>query len=218
MSTLPDSEIPARQLDHAPQPVDLSRRKLGMGLGVSAIFTLASRPVLAGQCMSTSSAASGNLSTPGTVSLCTGLTPSQWVALAAPPSAPEQAFVPLGNVKFHDAFARGSSADWGEERLYEVMGGTSPGRGGMLGSPANKKAGDAIDTFAPGSGPNPISAEFAATLLNIYSTRIPANVLTETKLIGMWNEWLTTGVYAPMAGVTWTPDQIVSYLQSTQGA
>jgi hypothetical protein len=168
--------------------------------------------------MSASSAASGNLSRPGDAFICTGLTPEQWVALAAPPSAPDKAFVPLGNPKFHDAFARGSSADWGEETLYEVMGGTPPGRGGMLGSPANKKAGDAIDTFATANGPNPISAEFAATLLNIHSARIPANVLTEIKLMGMWYEWLTKGVYEPMAGATWDPAQIVSYLQSLQGA
>jgi hypothetical protein len=204
----PDSEIPAHRPEHDPQPVDLSRRKLGMGLGVSAIFTLASHPVLAGQCMSPSSAASGNLSTHGTPPTCTGLTPAQWVALVAPPNTPDKVF-PGGNVKFHDVFASGSSANWGQARLYEIMGGGGGG-GGMLGSPrANAAA---------ATGPNPISAEFAATLLNIRDSRIPDIVLNETKLIGMWNEWLTTGAYAPMAGAAWNYDQIVAYLRSLQGA
>jgi len=42
-------------------------------------------------------------------------------------------------------------------------------------------------------------------------------VLTEVKLIGMWNEWLSTGGFTPKAGVTpWTADQIVTYLRTLQ--
>lgn len=220
MPITPDSDLSPRQPERDPHHVDLSRRKLGLGLGVSAVFTLASRPVLAAECMTASSAASGNLSTHGTVPLCNGLSPDQWVAYAAPPNTPDKVFPggngEGGNVQFHEAFASGSSANWGQTRLYEVMGGTSPGRAGMLGSPANKKSGDAIDTFA--TGPNPISAEFAATLLNIRGARIPDMVLNETKLIGMWNEWLATGTFSPMAGATWNTDQIVAYLQSLQGS
>ena len=65
-------------LDHAPgQPIDLSRRKLaGVGLGVSAIFTLASRPVWASQC-TLSGMMSGNLSAPKG-EICTGCTPGYW--------------------------------------------------------------------------------------------------------------------------------------------
>lgn len=222
MPMTPDSEISARQPERDPHHVDLSRRKLGLGLGVSAVFTLASRPVLAAECMTASSAASGNLSTHGTVPLCTGLSPAQWVALAAPPNNPNNAFpggnAEGGNVKFHDPFVSGSSANWGQKHLYEVMGGTPPGRAGMLGSPVNGKSSGTIDTFAAGTEPNPISAEFSATLLNIRDGRIPDMVLNETKLIGMWNEWLATGTFSPMAGATWNTDQIVAYLQSLQGS
>jgi len=56
--------------------IDQSRRKLtGAALGVSAVFTLASRPVWANQC-SISGMASGNLSTPQVV--CEGCTPGYW--------------------------------------------------------------------------------------------------------------------------------------------
>ena len=56
--------------------VDQSRRKLtGAALGVSAVFTLASRPVWANQC-SISGMASGNLSAPKVT--CEGCTPGYW--------------------------------------------------------------------------------------------------------------------------------------------
>ncbi|MBW8306193.1 MAG: hypothetical protein K0M46_04930 [Thiobacillus sp.] len=58
--------------------IDHSRRKLtGAALGVSAVFTLASRPVWANQC-TISGMASGNLSTPGGVA-CAGCTPGYWL-------------------------------------------------------------------------------------------------------------------------------------------
>lgn len=57
--------------------IDQSRRKLtGAALGVSAVFTLASRPVWANQC-TLSGMASGNLSkAPGPA--CAGCTPGYW--------------------------------------------------------------------------------------------------------------------------------------------
>ena len=74
--------------DHAPvsrstpsetsqnEAIDQSRRKLtGAALGVSAVFTLASRPVWANQC-SISGMASGNLSAPKVT--CEGCTPGYW--------------------------------------------------------------------------------------------------------------------------------------------
>ena len=56
--------------------IDQSRRKLtGAALGVSAVFTLASRPVWANQC-TISGMASGNLSAPKV--RCEGCTPGYW--------------------------------------------------------------------------------------------------------------------------------------------
>jgi hypothetical protein len=57
--------------------IDQSRRKLtGAALGVSAVFTLASRPVWANQC-TISGMASGNLSAPKG-ERCDGCTPGYW--------------------------------------------------------------------------------------------------------------------------------------------
>ena len=69
----PDTSPATAQND----PVDPSRRKLtGAALGVSAVFTLASRPVWANQC-SISGMASGNLSAPKVT--CEGCTPGYWM-------------------------------------------------------------------------------------------------------------------------------------------
>lgn len=185
---------------------DQTRRKLA-GLGGAAIFTLASRPVLAVECNSPSAAASGNLSFHGTPPNCTGNSPSAWVSGvdSSSPNQPNNGF-PGGNVDFNSVFANGSGIDWpngANGRLYEVMNSTS--------NPDNGNA---------NPNPNPISAEFAATLLNIRSgVRIPPEVLTEVKLIGMWNEWRDNGGFTPTAGATpWNATQIVTYLRSLQGA
>jgi len=184
--------------------VDPSRRKLaGAALGVSAIFTLASRPVLAGQCMTPSSAASGNLSTHGTPPNCTGRTPALWVD-STNGNNQDNGF-PGGNVNFHlqttnpvlnGVFKKGSRANLNSKTLRQVM--------------ATADKGDA----SPGA--NPISKEFAAALLNIRGGFIPVGVLTEVQLIGMWNEWMDSGAFAPKANTSWTADQIVMYLRTLQ--
>jgi hypothetical protein len=183
--------------------IDHSRRKLGLGLGVSAIFTLASRPVLAGQCMTPSAAASGNLSTHGTPPTCTGKTPLLWAGSPA-------GQYPGGNVNFHitsqntGVFKSGSRAQW-----FTINGGNTNFN-------TLKEVMEAADNNNTTTKPNPISKEFAAALLNIRGGFVPASVLTEGQLIGMWNEWMDSGSFAPKAGASWDANQIVTYLQTLQ--
>lgn len=174
--------------------IDPSRRKLtGAALGVSAIFTLASRPVLAGQCMSPSSAASGNLSHHGAPPTCTGRTPAVWAAMDKND---------ILKVRFHSIFASDTRANWGNKTLKQVM-----------------LAADNNNGLSPTvNNPNPISKEFAAALLNIRDGRVPAGVLTEGQLIGMWNDWLSDGIFNPKLGANWDAAQIVTYLLTLQGA
>lgn len=177
---------------------DKTRRTLA-GLGASAIFTLASRPVLAVTCNSPSAAASGNLSFHGTPPNCTGQTPAQWVALLSVSDSRNVTFHAPPPPARNGVFKTGIRADWNNSKLRTVMSTASNGN--------------------TTSTPNPISAEFAATLLNIRAGYIPAGVLTEMDLIEMWNEWMDTGGFVPTAGATpWEASQIVTYLQSLQGA
>lgn len=165
--------------------INKSRRRLtGAGVGVSAIFTLASRPVLAVNCLSASAAASGNMSHHGTAPVCTGRTASFWA---------DNCTV---RENFHTIFAKGRLADWGSKKFRQVL--------------------EADDNSNGTTKPNPISKEFAATLLNIRGDHIPATVLTEIKLIGMWNEWVHKGAFSPSAGASWDANKIVMYLQGLQ--
>jgi hypothetical protein len=195
---LPENPSPgtAMRID---DPVNQSRRRLtGAGLGVSAIFTLASRPVLAGQCMTPSAACSGNLSHHGATPICSGRTPAQWVA-AFNSNTPDNGY-PGGNVTFHTppptsrdgVFVSGGRAAWGSFTLLQVM--QADGNGGIG---------------------IPISKEFAAALLNIRGGLV-AGVLTETNLICMWNEWMDDGSYSPQAGVNWDANKIDAYLKTLQ--
>ena len=183
--------------------INPSRRKLaGAALGAGAIFTLASRPVLAGVCNSPSAAASGNMSHHGPAPNCTGRSPAQWVA-SVNSNQTNNGF-PGTNVVFNSVFANGNGIIWpngANGRLRQVMDSTA--------NPDNVNA-------TP--RPNPISAEFAATLLSIRGGRIPTAVLTEVALIGMWNDWRTTGTFQPKAGVNWDANQIVTYLRTLQDA
>ena len=80
---------------------DLGRRRLtGSALGASAILTLASRPVLAMDCVSPSGFASGNLSQHGTPAVCSGNGPTEW-------GGQNQNTYPssVGNPKFKDVFS-----------------------------------------------------------------------------------------------------------------
>jgi hypothetical protein len=171
--------------------IDQSRRKLtGAALGVSAIITLASRPVLAQECLTPSAAASGNLSHHGDLPPCQGLSVDAWKVIA-----PED--LPGGDPKFNDVFKKNSNkANWNNDTLSVVL--------------------DSTDETT--QKPNPISREFAATLLNIRSNPplIPPAVLNEVGLIGMWNEWVDTNAFVPKAGASWNGTQIVTYLRGLQ--
>ena len=175
--------------------VDASRRKFtGAGIGMSAFFTLASQPVLAAvTCKSPSGFASGNLSQRGTPVTCSGQSPDQWVLITTPDA--------ILDAKFHSVFARSASVNYGGTTTAD-----GPSMKEVMAMPAGATA------------PQPLGREFAAALVNIRKGLIPATILTETRLITMWNELLATGTFTPMAGVTpWTPAQVIIYLQSLQG-
>ncbi len=169
--------------------IDQSRRKLtGAALGASAIFTLASRPVLATYCVAPSAAASGNLSVHGTPPNCGGCKGlNYWKSV-------DHSYK---TKKFHDGACfprkRSGRVNWGDKRIKDVLNDNGSGN-------TPDKA-------------NPVSREFAVTLLNIRAGNLPREVLDEMKLQQMWNEWIDTGKFSPQAGVNWDANKIVIYLQ-----
>lgn len=184
--------------------VDVSRRKFtGAGLGVSAIFTLASQPVLAtgGKiCKSPSGFHSlGFASFHGTPDTCTGKPPSYW-CYKSEWECPEL------KKCFHDHFKRGSHCDYGHSDYTHSTNG-----------PTCKEVMKGQFWSNGWAKPDPVGRECSATLLNIRYGYIPSSVCTETKLITLWYEFKDKGYCQPTAGVNWYAADIVKWCQSMQG-
>lgn len=206
--------------------VDQSRRKLaGAALGVSAILTLASRPVLAGQCMTPSAACSGNLSQHGTPTTCTGLSPGFWKQhpgkwpLTYSPgtctgggSVCNQAENWRSGTLFHPAFA------------LITNGICNSFLADLDGNPTTPKTSlSMMQIMQMNNGSNPwgltdpdnLGSHIVAALLNAKKGYTP--ILTELDVINMWSEWASKGYFEPTANVHWNSAQIVQYIQGTFG-
>ena len=197
--------------------VDLSRRRLaGASLGVSAIFTLASRPVLAGQCMAPSAACSGNLSHHGTPITCSGKSPGYWKE--HPKSWPS-------------GYEAGSCSSWNERNKPKYWsGGTlfhpffagSQFMADLDGKPfTNNTSLSMLQVMMLNDGSNPwrltdqdnLGMHIVAAVLNAKAGYTP--VLSETAVINMWKEWASKGYFEPTANVKWNSAQIVAYIKTT---
>ena len=75
----------------------------------------------------------------------------------------------------------------------------------------------------PAGPPNDVIRHIAASVLNVLSGLLPANVLTVVALQNIWQEYMATGgglagYYVPTAGVKWYHDELTAYLLSTMPA
>lgn len=196
---------------------DSRRRFTQAGIGVSAIFTLASRPVLAGQCFTPSAAVSGNLSTHGTPPSCSGRSPGYWKENT---SAWQGTNIDPGNCASTTGKSCNNVQNWSGGTLFHpyfsgatfminvnnVSTSLSMMQVLQLNNGASNPSGYPKD-------PDNLGAHIVAALLNAISGFTP--VLTPTQVVGMWNEWVTKGYFEPTAGVQWNSAQIVAYIQST---
>jgi len=191
---------------------DSRRRFTRAGIGVSAIFTLASRPVLAGQCFTPSAAVSGNLSTHGTPPMCSGRSPGFWKENTSawqgtnidPGTCTSTTGNSCNNVKnwsggtsFHSYFSGNLFTINNDQTKLSMM---------QVLQLHNSTSGYPDD-------PDNLGAHIVAALLNAISGFTP--VLTQAQVVNMWNEWVTKRYFEPTAGVQWTSLQIVAYIQST---
>jgi hypothetical protein len=203
--------------------INSSRRKLtGAALGASAIFTLASRPVLAGVCQSPSAAVSGNLSQHGTPTTCNGLSPGFWKE--RPQSWPLP-YIPgtANNPGTNGNGYKNQVGNWSGGTLFHPFFAGSQFMADIDGNPSTPKASlSMMQVMIMNDGNNPwgltdpdnLGMHIVAALLNAkmgYTT----GVLSETQVTNMWNEWVSNGYFEPTAGVQWTSAQIVAYIQTT---
>lgn len=212
-----------RPLDNQdPQPmtspsdaVDPSRRKLtGAALGVSAILTLASRPVLATVCNSPSAAVSGNLSQHGAPAVCRGKSPGYW---KEHPGSWPSPYVP-GTYTGQ----KNQVANWSGGTLFHPLFSGSQFKADIDGNPVTPKTSlSMMQVMIMSDGNNPwgltdpdnLGMHIVAALLNAKAGLV--SVLSETLVINMWNEWASQGYFEPTAGVQWSSAQIVAYIQTT---
>lgn len=220
------------EIAHTDANISHSKRKLAKaGLAASGVMlTLASKSVLAGrkdgtgtgltpfQCTSPSGFSSLNVSAPGkNQNLCLGRTPGYWaqwpedwancspaydpgVCTDANSSGKCLTFDPNTGTPFH-AGVMSRSYPTG----FSGFSGTTFGDMSLMGVIVDNSALDK----------NNVARHVAATVLNIAHNWIPSDVMTMTTLLGIWDEYLSSGgYYKPTAGVTWNGQQIVCYLLS----
>ena len=142
------NESRSQPLSDTEAAVNTSRRRLtGAGLGMSAVFTLASRPVLAANCVSASAAASGNLSHHGVAPSCTGKSVTYWAA----------------NCKlkdnFNNIFVKGSKADWESKKIREVLQASDNGNTTLKPNPISKEFAAALLNIRAGYIPSTVLDE-----------------------------------------------------------
>jgi len=199
--------------------VDQSRRRLaGAALGVSVVFTLASRPVLAAdQCMTPSAAVSGNLSQHGTPTLCSGRTPGYWKT--HPESWPSP-YLP-GSCNGGQNICN-QAQNWKNGTLFHPIFSGTQFMADLDGNPGTPKTSlSLMQVLMLTNGGNPwgltdpdnLGAHIVAALLNAAAGLTP--VLSVTDVIGIWNEWASKGYFEPTANVQWNSAQIVDYLKTT---
>lgn len=199
-------------IDNAKNSIDRSRRRLtGAGVGVSAIFTLASRPVLAIQCVAASAAASGNLSHHGSPPQCDGRTPLFW---SASEHKTEWPFPYQQGTRVSDPTngygGSSSPSDWsGGTTFHPAFSGNKFKSLTMTQVMLMNN-----NSYLGITDEDNLGAYCIAALLNAESRRTE-DVLTVEKVQAMWTECQTKGYFEPTAGVRWLPAQVVAYLKTT---
>ena len=220
-----EQKTPELQRDPIEQGVDQTRRRLtGAALaGSGVLLTLASGPVLAnGACLSPSGFQSGNLSRPNRVNLpCSGRTPGYWgqknsinqSAWAAASCEPGKCTSNSGNcdltgwhdtngtiaTKFCDTFpCSGALAN------YQYVPGIFP--------PAKMSLMQVIHLNGS-QDPYQLGAHLVAAYLNARSGK---NLMPSVSVVlAIASSLAASGTYSPASGVTWTSQDVVTYLKTT---
>ena len=182
------------EVPESPQPPaeahNIRRRLLRGGLAASpALLTLVNRPAMAATCKTASSHLSASLSRPGSGRFnCTGRKPASWASLALASWPGGENGAP--KTKFKDAV--GQSSLFADFKLPE-----------LLASESN----DASLSLAK---------HLAAAHLNAVAGLTPAAVLDVLKVKDIWAKVVVSpNYYEPTAGIRWTRDQVIAWVQTT---
>ena len=199
----PNKASPHAAVEPATSPLrsvlEQRRRMLKGGLsGGAVVAALVSRQALAGAvCTTASGFTSLSASGPRTSQYtCSGYSPTYW--------AQQSTAWPGAYTKGNFNSGQGTYIDNTGTSFNQTFGGSK--------FPAAMSMANVIRQVGSGD-PYRIGGYVVAAALNLASGRV--NVMDFTRLKAIWMSYVNTGSYVPTAGVTWTPGQIVEYLQST---
>lgn len=177
-------------------PASGSRRRiLKASLGTAPVLlTLASRPVLAGECVSGSAYGSTLHASHAPAPLsCAGKTPETWASITSWPDPYHKET--KGGIDGYDA------------TLYHCL------TTGLNGTCFSGKTMIQVIRLQDDGDLKSCGRYVAAALLNARSNLTP--VLTEANVRRMWNDYIAKGYYEATAGVQWSAPQIITYIKST---
>jgi hypothetical protein len=190
-STMQDSHVPA---DFA------SRRRLLRG-GMAAapvLMTVASRPVMAQDCTTSSAHTSLGGSRQIAQQSCMGRDPSYWISQNGSSAWPSgylmQAQGSGSTSKVATTFGSvfGSAYGYGDLSMLQVL---------QAGQSSFDKAG--------------LAAHLVAAVLNAEALYTPASVLSVAKAQDIWSDYNAKGYFEPTAGVRWDSAQTIDWLKTT---
>lgn len=180
--------------ESAELPSNESRRGLLRGgLAVPVLMTVASRPVMAAECVTSSAHTSLTGSRQIARQDCSGGTPTYWIKRERGTSGYLMDAGGTGNDKrtFGNIFANGGA--YANLTLLAVL----------------KKGELAAGTH------DSVAAHLVAAFLNAERGMTPSTVLGMGKAKDIWFDYSPDGTFVPTAGVEWKSVQIVDWLRTT---
>jgi hypothetical protein len=168
------------------------RRLLRGGLAAPVLMTVATRPVMAAECVTSSAHTSLTGSRQIARQICSGGTPTYWITQQRGTSGYLMAAGGTGNDTrtFGNIFVNGGT--YANLTLLQVL---------QLGELS--------------SGADGVAAHLVAAVLNAERGMTPSTVLGASKAKDIWFDYSPDGTFVPTAGVTWTSVQIVDWLRTT---
>jgi hypothetical protein len=158
-------------------------------------MTLASKPVLGGQCAAASAFSSLNGSHQTSVFTCAGKSPTAWESIKNWPDP------------YHGSTKPGAHG-------YSATAFHCPTTG-LNGTTFYPKSMMEVMSLADDGSICTLGRYIGAALLNARSGLTP--VLNESNVRGMWNGYIASGYFQPAAGIKWGAAEIVAYIKTTLG-
>jgi hypothetical protein len=175
-----------------------SRRRLLRG-GLAAapvLMTVASRPVMAQDCTTSSAHTSLGGSRQIVQQSCTGRGPAYWISQNGSKAWPSGYLMQTqgSSSKVATTFGSvfGSAYGYGDLSMLQVL---------QAGQSSFDKAG--------------LAAHLVAAVLNAEALYTPASVLSVAMAQDIWSDYNSRGYFEPTAGVRWDSAQIIDWLKTT---